>query len=273
MHRDRRVLAAGHVMQRIRHLLLPAVHPQSRGEKGEAMNSNTRCLFITELQLPLGVRTAWGVPELADGWLSEIQAMRGRVIYDRGHRPSFRLADGSYADADAKDPYCYHILVRSGGNIVGCARVMPLVGSPASTVESSLGTEAFEGLIAEIGTTRDHTCEASRWIVTPEFRGRGLGFHVVAASWAVARWLGMRTAFVSAGTRERQDRALIKMGAHPVLGLSLTHSQVFDDELRVLYFDVVKPSDSMIHWIDRMTMALGLECLMEKGETRASIMS
>ena len=236
------------------------------------MNSDTRCLFTTELQLPIGMRTAWGIPELVDGWLSEIQAMRGRVCYDHGHRPSFRLADGCYADADEKDPYCYHILVRSGGDIVGCSRVMPLAGSPVSMMESWFGTEPFERLIAEIGTTRDHICEASRWIVTPEFRGRGLGFHVVAASWAVARWLGMQTAFVSAGTRERQDRALIKMGAHPVMDLPLTHSSLFNDELRVLYFDVLKPADAMIHWIDRMTTMLGLECLMEDGQPGASIL-
>jgi Acetyltransferase (GNAT) domain len=219
--------------------------------------------FATELQLPVASRTLWGVGSESVGWLQELREMRGRVLYDGGRRTKFLRADGSYCDDDPLDSVSYHVILRSCARIVGCARVTPLVDGVCGVVESTLGTKRFHDLIAQIGEDRNFISEASRWMVTPELRGRGLGFHLVAASWAVGRWLGTRTGFVAAGTHDDQDRMLIKMGAQSV-DVPIISSHEFDDDLRVLHFDVQHPSESMVRWVDHITTALGLACLLDE---------
>jgi hypothetical protein len=171
--------------------------------------------------------------------------MRGAVFYDHGHRPSFRQADGSFFDGDEVDLKAYHIIARSHGRAVGCSRVMPLGDSGMSTIENAVGEQQFQNILRDLGTTRERTYEASRWTVVPECRGE-LGPRMVAASWVVARWLDAEVALVLAGTRQKQDLALVRMGAHPVRGLPLLVSEVFDDELRILYFDVPHPPQAML---------------------------
>lgn len=141
--------------------------------------------------------------------------MRGRVCYEEGHRPFFRLPDGKFCDPDPADFGAYHMIVRSDGRAVGCARILPLTDGQPSALLSTLGKDRFEEILSRMGTTRDRTCEASRWLVVPECR-KGLGLRIVAASWAIAQWLSFETAFVLAGTRQKQDCALIRMGARAI---------------------------------------------------------
>ena len=89
---------------------------------------------------------------------------------------------------------------------------MPLARVRSTAVVSTVGERRFEAILADLGTTRERTCDASRWIVDPEYRGR-LGPNMVAATWAVASRLSAEFAFVLAGTRNHQDVALIRMGA------------------------------------------------------------
>jgi N-acyl-L-homoserine lactone synthetase len=194
----------------------------------------------TELQL---VTEQFALASSND-WLAEIREMRGRVTYEQGRRPSFRMIDGSFDDPDPIDHQAYHIIARAEGRIVGCARIVLTENSGPSAIVSTVGEHRFDRILRDIGTNPEQTCEASRWIVVPEYRGR-LGSRIVAASWAVARWLSIEIAFVLAGTRQKQDRALIRMGARPVSGLPLFPSEVFDDDLRLLYFDVSHPPESM----------------------------
>jgi Acetyltransferase (GNAT) domain len=177
-------------------------------------------------------------------WLAEVREMRGRVIYEQGRRPSFRMIDGSFDDPDPIDRHAYHIIARAQGRAVGCSRIMVMANGRPSTVTSTIGEDRFDRILRDIGTTREQTCEASRWIVVPEYRGK-LGPRIVAASWAVARWLSVEIAFVLAGTRQGQDRALVHMGARAISGLPLFPAEVLDDDLRLLYFDVSHPSESM----------------------------
>jgi hypothetical protein len=71
----------------------------------------------------------------------------------------------------------------------------------------------------------------------------------------------MDIAFVMAGTRQKQDLALIRMGARPVSDIPLVRSEVFDDELRLLCFDVPQPSQSMRNQMDEAADALHLASL------------
>lgn len=177
-------------------------------------------------------------------WLAEVREMRGRVLYDHGRRPFFRRPDGSFDDIDPMDLNAYHIVARSLGQVVGCARIVPLSNVDACAISSTIGDQRFQEILQDLGTVRERTCEASRWVVMPECRGT-LGPHIVAASWAVASWLAVEVAFVLVGARSKQDLALIRMGARAVSGLPVFPSERFDDELRLLYFDVFHPCPSM----------------------------
>jgi hypothetical protein len=190
-------------------------------------------------------------------WLAEVREMRGRVIYDQGHRPSFQRINGSFEDADQVDLKAYHLVARSQGRPVGCARVARLASIRSGVVSSAIGEERITTLLRELGTTREQACEASRWVVAPEFRGE-LGRRIVAASGAVARWLSMEVAFVMAGTHQKQDLALARMGARPVNAVPLVRSEVFDDELRLMYFDVLRPCQFMCRQMDEAEVALNL---------------
>jgi hypothetical protein len=196
-----------------------------------------------------------GTPSPA--WLAEVREMRARVWYGQGRRPSFQRADGSFDDSDAVDLRAFHLVARCGDQAVGCARVTPLVNIRSGVVSSLIGERRFETILRERGTDRERVCEASRWAVLPEFRG-DLGPRLVAATWAVARWLSMDVAFVMAGTRQKQDLALIRMGARPVSDIPLVQSEVFDDELRLLCFNVRQPSQSMRQHIGEAAAALQL---------------
>jgi hypothetical protein len=201
-----------------------------------------------------------GRPEGAStDWLEEVREMRGRVCYEERRRPWFLMPDGRFRDSDPYDLRALHIVARSGDLVLGCARLMPLANAHRGTISSSLANIniQFDSILRDLGVAKDRVCEASRWVVLPEFRGK-LGRSLVAASWAVACWLSMEFAFVLAGTRERQDVALIRMGAHPFRGIPLIPSRTFDDELPLLYFDAAHPSEMMRLQIDHATAALGL---------------
>src|SRR5215475_10245968 len=111
-------------------------------------------------------------PVSAPTWLSEVREMRGRVCYDQGHRPSFRMTKGRCEDADTVDLSAYHVIARSLGKAVGCARLLPLAKVRSSVIASAIGSERFSSILKELGTTRENAAEASRWIVVPEFRGK-----------------------------------------------------------------------------------------------------
>jgi hypothetical protein len=133
-----------------------------------------------------------------------------------------------------------------------------LANVQSCVIGSTIGAKRFHRILRDLGTTRERACEAARWIVVPECRGR-VGARIVAASWAVARWLSVDIAFVLAGTRQKQDLALIRLGARAIAGLPLFPSQIFDDDLRLLYFDVLHPSGWMGKQMLGTAVALRLE--------------
>ena len=216
---------------------------QTRSNPGTVERTSSSAHSADSTDLRFGIEARFigleqyknGSDHLLPEWLAELREMRGRVCYEEGHRPFFRLPD---------------------------ARILPLTDSQPSALFSALGKDRFEEILSRMGTTRARTCEASRWLVVPECR-KGLGTRIVAASWAIAQWLSLEAAFVLAGTRQKQDCALIRMGARAIDGLPLFPSDTFDDDLRVLYFDVSHPSDWMAKQIDQMTSMLKLEELRQ----------
>jgi Acetyltransferase (GNAT) domain len=196
--------------------------------------------------------------ESSHNWLTELREMRGAVLYNNGRRPHFRKGNGSFDDPDPIDLQAYHILAYSRGRLAGCARVALLTDIQSGPIASVIGAQRFDRILWDLATTRERACEASRWIVTPDCRGR-LGPQIVAASWALARWLSVEIAFVLAGTRDKQDVALVRMGARAISGLPVFPATLFDDELRLLYFNVMHPSEPMQRQMNEAAAALNLE--------------
>jgi hypothetical protein len=205
----------------------------------------------------------------SEAWLAEVAEMRGCVLYQQGRRPSFLRSDGSFDDADPIDLNAYHILARLQGRLVGCARIVLLKDIESAAVSSTIGELWFRDILRDLGTTRERACEASRWTVVPECRGE-LGRRLVVTSWAVARWLDVEVAFVLAGTRQKQDLALIRMGARAIHGLPLFPSDIFDDELRLLYFDVLHPSQSMLRQMFEAAALLNPACVVSPNASAGS---
>jgi hypothetical protein len=191
-------------------------------------------------------QTATQRPEWQDlpPWLREVREMRGRIFYEDGRRPFFRRPDLSFDDPDPADMNSYHVIASFEGRRVGYARIAPFSGSVPGFISSTIGAEKLHPILRTLNTDEAHACEASRWVVVPEFRGR-LGSWMVAASWAIARWLCYDIALVLACTCQKQDLALVRMGAHAVEGLPLFPSHISDDRLRLLYFDVRNPANFM----------------------------
>jgi hypothetical protein len=189
-------------------------------------------------------------------WLRELQEIRGRVLYEDGRRPYFRRPDGRFCDPDPSDAEAFHIVARSQGRLAGCARILP-ADLPTGWIPSVIGERRLAEILHDLGASREHACDASRWVVAPEFRG-SLGRRIVGVALAVGRWLSVEVGFVLACTCRKQDLALIRMGARPVPGLPLFQSTISGDQLRLLYFDVSQPSEAMRGQMDEAASALRL---------------
>jgi hypothetical protein len=213
--------------------------------------------FTFELKFLDQQERGWGLNSYAiSGWLAEAREMRGRVLYDDGRRPFFRMNDGSFGDPDPVDVEAYHVIARSEGHIVGYARIVPPTSLSTGFIASTIGKCRFEAILHELSTDRERICEASRWAVVPECRG-SLGSQIVVASWIAARRPSYDKALVLACTCRKQDAALIRMGAHAVSSLPLFASECSDEQLRLLYFDLAHASEFMEKKIAEKTNAFG----------------
>src|SRR5215831_517640 len=96
--------------------------------------SDIELKFLTQQEREKGL----GSDSVCD-WLDEVREMRGRVFYDDGHRPFFRMNDGSFGDPDPVDVHAYHIVVRSQGRAVGCARIVPPESILSGFIASVIG--------------------------------------------------------------------------------------------------------------------------------------
>jgi N-acyl-L-homoserine lactone synthetase len=188
-------------------------------------------------------------------WLKEIWELRGRVFAEGG-RAGFLRADGSYADEDTVDFYCYHLMVRLDGQLIGCLRSLPLLAPQPGLVETLIGAEQVEQILQGLGVNRALTLEAGRWVVAREQAHRLLGKNVVAASWVMARNLGYTMVICATGTRDNQAVMAQRLGSRPIPGFDLIPSEVFNDQLMLLYTDLTNPSEKMLPLLEKMEQLL-----------------
>lgn len=168
-------------------------------------------------------------------WLDEVSELRGRVMYGGGRRPEFRLADGQYVDSDPLDIPSYHILARVGGKLVGCLRLLNADEQVQGLTERLLGPDRFVEILQFLGTTKQDSVEAGRWVADPDYRRLNLGVMLAVGAISTAKALGFSLLYCSVGTRGKQDRVLSRLGLKSIPDLPLFTVPMFDDELRVMY--------------------------------------
>jgi hypothetical protein len=236
--------------------LLPASAATARSRRPHLANLNrtkTQPTIEMELRFP-----CHGQPESTScDWLEEVREMRGSVLHAAGRRPAFLMPDGKARDSDPSDLHAFHIIARSRGVVAGCIRFRALEHARDSMIAGALGHDTFGAILRDLGMAGGRICEASRWMVMPGFRGQ-LGRSLAAGLWAASRGLSMDWAIALAGTRDRQDAALIRMGGCPVPSLPTIPSPDFDDELRMLYFNLARPSELMRKQMDEAASMMNL---------------
>jgi hypothetical protein len=185
--------------------------------------------------------------------------MRGRIIFDHGHRPAFRRADGTFADPDSVDAFGFHVTARVSGKLVGCVRLVRYADARTGFTQSLLGGSRLEEVLHGLGSSTECSGESGRWIVDPDHRGKTLGGELMAGVYAAARWLELRIILGWAGTHDRQDRALMSMGWRPVAGFETFPAPRFDDDVRLLAFDVnrIKPAQAELSGRMRELLRIG----------------
>jgi len=228
---------------------------------------DAHCLALSwQLRSPLDRRSYCGGRCLPD-WLKEVRSLRGSVLFDNGRRPHFRSGDGCFYDADPIDLYAYHILVHDGMRLVGCVRVYPLVlnGLPCVT-EKILGQKTFSEMLHKLGAKRTETVEIGRWIVDPAYRASGRpGVQLAAASAALAITLGNGSVFhrriivCSAGTGDRQDLMLARIGLSAARVAEAITCDDFKDNVRVMYcLNTQQLNPRFLRVIIKMAKTIGL---------------
>ena len=170
--------------------------------------------------------------------INTIGQFRGQVIYENGLRPSFRLADGSYADYCAFDRITYHILADFDKQLVGCVRLYLLSTGKPSYCEKFIGRHGVEKIASDLEVSYHELSEVSRWVVQPELRGKNLGKFLMAGMAFLASKLKQKIVLAMSGTRREQDQSLIRMGFQPVPDIPLYPESTVLDDLRLVYLDL-----------------------------------
>jgi predicted GNAT family N-acyltransferase len=193
-------------------------------------------------------------------WLERTRVMRARVLHEEGKRPQFRAGD-SYVDPDTLDPLSYHVLGYVEDELVGCCRLFPVSRSEPGVTERLLGADRFEGIFGELLVSRAKCGEVGRWIVKPAHQRSGVGRKLLAATFAVARHLGLHEIVATVGTKDGQNRALVRIGvgAVPVPGVEPFYADPFSDRVVVMHASPHVKDPAFQALIDEMARTLDLE--------------
>lgn len=176
--------------------------------------------------------------------LEEISELRGRVLYDNGRRPAFKLPMGRFSDSDLLDSQAFHIVARNEGVCVGCVRNVPIAQNFTCLTECLLGKTQFSKMLSAFGVERKNTVESSRWMLDPNFRSSNIGALLAAGGVTVARNFGFELLICSVGTRDKQDRLLSRLGLRPVPEIPLIPVPKYNDELCVMF---IQPQNAPPH--------------------------
>jgi hypothetical protein len=190
--------------------------------------------------------------------LDEISELRGRVLYENGRRPGFRLPTGRFADPDPLDHHAYHLVARDGGKGIGCIRNVPLTKGVTCMTERLLGQTRFAEIFATLGVERRDAVECGRWMVDPDFRSSRIGMLLAEGAITTAHAFGFKLLFCSVGTRNKQDLMVSRLGLCRVPDLPLVPVPEFDDELCVMYIQPTRPMPNFAELRVEMNVELEL---------------
>jgi GNAT superfamily N-acetyltransferase len=173
-------------------------------------------------------------------WLSELREFRGRVAWSAGQRPAFRLPSGAFGDFDPHDVVSYHLILREpiGGQVIGCVRYAPLEALPHSRIRE-IDPAAAADIVAAAQCPDTEVLEGGRLIVDPAWQQRGLATDLLLAGTALARVLGRRLIWGTAGVRGGQERVFLRLG-YRCAGAPLIPAPHYDDDLRIIVCEPAK---------------------------------
>jgi GNAT superfamily N-acetyltransferase len=189
-----------------------------------------------EIRSPIsGARAEVSEPAASAAWLAELRQFRGRVAWNGGQRPAFRLTDGTFADPDPHDVASYHLILRDpgGGQLAACVRYAPLENLPTSRIREIDAAMAAE-IVAGARCADSDVLEGARLMVDPAWQQRGLATELLLAGTALARALDRPLIWGTAGVREGQERVFLRLGYH-CAGTRLIPAPHYDDDLRIIF--------------------------------------
>lgn len=230
-----------------------------------------RASLIWRLKKPPGWKLDLDKEGSTLDWLAEVRALRGKVLYESGRRPAFRTPAGAFLDPDPIDRHAFHILAYVGSKLVGCVRLYHLDSyGPACFTEKLLGENQFSQMLRTLGAQHNEIVEIGRWVVDPEYRAInrdfGLSIQLAAASAAVASEIGNASgnergfAICAAGTRDRQDKMLIRLGMSPVSRIGTVYCEKYCDNINVLCCSKTQHLSPLLTGLfDKMTEKMALE--------------
>lgn len=168
------------------------------------------------------------------GPLDGIRTFRARVLHDGGRRPTFRTADGRFADPDPIDEHAHHVVASADGRIVGTLRLLLLDATDRAFCDRLLGRERVDEILAGAGTHRGAVWEGSGWAVDPRRRTGAFGARVLAAGTAVAEALGRTHLIGAAGVRFGQYLRVRQLGYPAAAGIGPVALPRMADEVRIV---------------------------------------
>ncbi|MFI5642513.1 GNAT family N-acetyltransferase [Streptomyces goshikiensis] len=183
-----------------------------------------------------------------------IRELRARILFDRGRRPDFRTADGSYADDQDLDFGAWHFIARrkAGGRPLGYVRLSTPETGELFQTRAYLGARRYEEVLREYGFGVAETFEHSRLVVEHRARKLGLGVYLNAFAIAAARRLGAKAMIGTSGTADGQDRFHERFGFRPLPGTRRYVERYTEDVLIMLYQTAARQTGEYADVIERL---------------------
>lgn len=200
-----------------------------------------------------------GVELVSAELVAEISEFRGRVLHANGRRPAFAaLAGQGYADLSPYDIYSWHVTVRRDFELIACVRVTPYSESNLGMIGELFDQDALGSIIRDMNLTPSDCVEGSRWIVAPCARGTAIGRQLLVSLWAVGRWLRRKCLFGAVGTRDGQDKMILRAGGKRTPGTTPFAVEEYNDELSLMYFDLGDPPRAVATALPAVESLLGI---------------
>ncbi|WP_394834904.1 ThiF family adenylyltransferase [Pendulispora rubella] len=156
--------------------------------------------YVTAFQVPRR-------PSANADQVTEIRALRAKVLFDRGRRPAFQHRDGTHIDDQDLDYGAWHFIARreAEGPPLGYIRLSTPATGDLFQSRAFLGSERYEEFLRSEGFALEETFEHSRLVVEHRARKLGLGVYLNALAIAAAQSLGAKAMIGTSGTKDGQD--------------------------------------------------------------------